>query len=81
MFRCEPERSVECRPPRRRPILARYRVDEVHAEGGKVLHFYSYCGGLPAPEDNDNPFGYKFSWSPRGVLLASKNPSKSYDDS
>ena len=51
-------------------------IDEVHAEGGKVLHFYSYCGGLPAPDDNDNPFGYKFSWSPKGVVLASKNPAK-----
>jgi saccharopine dehydrogenase (NADP+, L-glutamate forming) len=51
-------------------------IDEVHNEGGKILHFYSYCGGLPAPEDNDNPFGYKFSWSPRGVVLASGNPAK-----
>lgn len=51
-------------------------IDEVYAEGGKVLHFYSYCGGLPAPEDNDNPFGYKFSWSPKGVVLASRNSAK-----
>ncbi len=51
-------------------------IDEVYEEGGKVLHFYSYCGGLPAPEDNDNPFGYKFSWSPKGVVLASKNSAK-----
>ena len=51
-------------------------IDEVHARGGKVRHFYSICGGLPAPEDNDNPFGYKFSWSPRGVVLASRNPAR-----
>jgi saccharopine dehydrogenase-like NADP-dependent oxidoreductase len=51
-------------------------IDEVYAEGGKVIHFYSYCGGLPAPEDNDNPFGYKFSWSPKGVVLASRNSAK-----
>ncbi len=51
-------------------------IDEVYAAGGKVLHFYSYCGGLPAPEANDNPFGYKFSWSPRGVVLASRNSAK-----
>ncbi len=51
-------------------------IDEVAAEGGKVLHFYSYCGGLPAPDDNDNPFGYKFSWSPKGVILASRNSAK-----
>lgn len=51
-------------------------IDGVHEEGGKVLHFYSYCGGLPAPDDNDNPFGYKFSWSPKGVVLASKSPAQ-----
>jgi saccharopine dehydrogenase (NADP+, L-glutamate forming) len=51
-------------------------IDEVYEKGGKVVHFYSYCGGLPAPEDNDNPFGYKFSWSPKGVVLASRNSAK-----
>jgi saccharopine dehydrogenase-like NADP-dependent oxidoreductase len=51
-------------------------IDEVHDEGGKIVHFYSYCGGLPAPEANDNPYGYKFSWSPKGVVLASGNPAK-----
>ncbi len=48
-------------------------IDDVHARGGKIRHFRSYCGGLPAPEANDNPFGYKFSWAPRGVLMASRN--------
>ncbi|MCU0286568.1 MAG: saccharopine dehydrogenase NADP-binding domain-containing protein [Acidobacteria bacterium] len=51
-------------------------IHDVYEKGGKVLHFYSYCGGLPAPKDNDNPFGYKFSWSPRGVVLASKNSAR-----
>lgn len=51
-------------------------IDEVTAEGGKVIHYYSFCGGLPAPEDNDNPFGYKFSWSPKGVVLASRNSAR-----
>jgi len=37
----------------------------------KIEGFTSYCGGLP--ENNNNPLGYKFSWAPRGVLLASKN--------
>lgn len=57
-------------------MTAKKVIDDVNREGGRVLHFYSYCGGLPAPEDNDNPFGYKFSWSPRGVVLASKNPAR-----
>ena len=51
-------------------------IDAVHDRGGRVRHFYSFCGGLPAPEDNDNPFGYKFSWSPRGVVLASRNAAR-----
>ena len=57
-------------------MSAKKIIDQVYAEGGKVIHFYSYCGGLPAPEHNDNPFGYKFSWSPQGVLLASQRPAR-----
>jgi len=51
-------------------------IDRVQAEGGEITTFQSYCGGLPAPEANDNPFGYKFSWSPRGVLLAGLNDAR-----
>ncbi|KAK4203350.1 putative saccharopine dehydrogenase [Triangularia verruculosa] len=55
-------------------------IDEVHKAGGKILSFLSYCGGLPAPEDSDNPLGYKFSWSSRGVLLALRNTGKWWQD-
>jgi saccharopine dehydrogenase (NADP+, L-glutamate forming)/spermidine synthase len=55
-------------------------IHEVHDTGGSVLGFTSWCGGLPAPEANTNPFGYKFSWSPRGVLLASKNSAQFLKD-
>jgi saccharopine dehydrogenase (NADP+, L-glutamate forming) len=48
-------------------------IDAVHKKGGRIVAFRSYCGGLPAPEDNNNPFGYKFSWAPRGVLIAGRN--------
>jgi len=48
-------------------------IDDVRKRGGRIVSFRSYCGGLPAPEANDNPFGYKFSWAPRGVLLAGRN--------
>ena len=51
-------------------------VHDVENKGGKVTSFMSYCGGLPAPEANTNPYGYKFSWSPKGVLLAGKNNAK-----
>ncbi|ORY71689.1 Saccharopine dehydrogenase [Pseudomassariella vexata] len=55
-------------------------IEEVHEAGGKILSFLSYCGGLPAPEDSDNPLGYKFSWSSRGVLLALGNDGKWWKD-
>ena len=38
-----------------------------------MKEFYSFCGGLPAPECAGNPLGYKFSWSPRGNLLVHLN--------
>ena len=55
-------------------------IDRIKQKGGELVGFSSYCGGLPAPEANDNPFGYKFSWSPRGVLLAGKNPARYVED-
>jgi len=55
-------------------------IDEIRTRGGRILGFRSYCGGLPAPEANTNPFGYKFSWSPRGVLLAGKNEARYLKD-
>lgn len=54
-------------------LYAIKKIDEVHAKGGKVREFYSYCGGLPAPECADNPLSFKFSWSPRGALLSQRN--------
>ena len=51
-------------------------IHQVEGKGGKIASFVSWTGGLPAPEASDNPFGYKFSWSPKGVLLAGKNPAR-----
>ena len=48
-------------------------IDKVHQREGAILEFYSICGALPAPEAADNPFKYKFSWSPKGVVLAGNN--------
>ncbi len=55
-------------------------IREVHSRGGKVVGFRSFCGGLPAPESNNNPWNYKFSWSPRGVLLAGRNSARFLQD-
>ena len=43
--------------------------------GNEIKSFISFCGGLPAPEASDNALRYKFSWSPRGVLMAATNPA------
>ncbi len=48
-------------------------IHRAQTRGGKILSFTSFTGGLPAPEANTNPLGYKLSWSPRGVLLAGRN--------
>lgn len=51
-------------------------IDNIHKQGGELTLFKSYCGGLVAPENNDNPWGYKFSWNPRNVILAGQGTSK-----
>ena len=55
-------------------------IHELESNGGKVVSFRSTTGALPSHEANTNPFGYKFSWAPRGVLLASRNPAKWLQD-
>jgi len=55
-------------------------IEDVKARGGRIVSFRSYCGGLPAPEANDNPFGYKFSWSPRAVCTAGKSSARFRED-
>ncbi len=53
-------------------------LDRVRKEGGRMEAFESYCGGLVAPESDDNPWGYKFSWNPRNVILAGQGGSAKY---
>ncbi|WP_271423919.1 saccharopine dehydrogenase family protein [Aequorivita sinensis] len=45
-------------------------IDRIRAKGGKMLLFESFCGGLIAPESDDNLWNYKFTWNPRNVVLA-----------
>lgn len=45
-------------------------LDEVRSRGGEVTRFESFTGGLVAPESDDNPWNYKFTWNPRNVVLA-----------
>lgn len=48
-------------------------IDRIHGKGGKITAFYSHCGGLIAPESDDNPWHYKISWNPRNIVLAGKS--------
>jgi saccharopine dehydrogenase-like NADP-dependent oxidoreductase len=45
-------------------------IDEIRSKGGKMLLFESFCGGLVAPESDNNLWNYKFTWAPRNVVLA-----------
>lgn len=62
-------------------LMAHALVDDYRAsdafDAQNHLSFISYCGGIPK---NPNPFRYKFSWSPLGVLKALRSPSKSIRD-
>lgn len=53
-------------------MSAKKLIDGIHAQGGKITSFLSHCGGLVAPESDDNPWHYKISWNPRNVVLAGK---------
>lgn len=54
-------------------LVDAYRASDTYAPDNHIS-FISYCGGVPK---HANPFRYKFSWSPLGVLRALRSPSRS----
>ncbi len=54
-------------------LSAMHIIDSIHEQGGTLKSFISWCGGLPSPDANNNPLGYKFAWAPKSVLLALLN--------
>ncbi|MEP6675598.1 MAG: saccharopine dehydrogenase C-terminal domain-containing protein [Ferruginibacter sp.] len=48
-------------------------IDDIKSKGGTVTSFKSHCGGLIAPESDNNPWHYKISWNPRNIVLAGKS--------
>ena len=54
-------------------LVADYRASGAY-DANNTMSFISYCGGVPK---HPNPFRYKFSWSPLGVLKALRSPSRS----
>ncbi|MEO0472978.1 MAG: saccharopine dehydrogenase C-terminal domain-containing protein [Bacteroidota bacterium] len=51
-------------------------IDDIRAQGGQLHAFRSYCGALIAPESNDNPLGYKFTWSPMNLIVAGRGTAR-----
>src|SRR5690606_16411435 len=54
-------------------------IDRIHGEGGSVVSFESFTGGLIAHDaDPGNPWRYKFTWNPRNVVLAGQQGDEEY---
>ena len=51
-------------------------IEKINSEGGKLISFKSYTGGLVAAESDNNPWHYKFTWNPRNVILAGQGTVK-----
>ena len=51
-------------------------IDKIRDKGGELKAFESSTGGLVAPEYDDNPWGYKFTWNPRNVVVAGQGVSQ-----
>jgi saccharopine dehydrogenase-like NADP-dependent oxidoreductase len=61
-------------------MSAMQRINEIKKAGGKITAFYSFTGGLVAPESDNNPWHYKFSWNPRNVVLAGQGTAQFLED-
>lgn len=57
-------------------MSAKKVIDEIHADGGEIHTFKSFCGGLVAPKYDTNPWNYKFTWNPRNVVLAGQGTAQ-----
>lgn len=57
-------------------MSAMHVINRIRKQGGKLQSFYSFTGGLVAPESDNNPWHYKFTWNPRNVVLAGNGISK-----
>lgn len=51
-------------------------IDEIRENGGELEAFETFTGGLVAPESDNNPWNYKFTWNPRNVVLAGQGTVK-----
>ena len=61
-------------------MSAMEKIHEIREKGGEITAFKSYTGGLIAPECDDNPWHYKFTWNPRNVVLAGQGTAQYLED-
>jgi saccharopine dehydrogenase-like NADP-dependent oxidoreductase len=59
-------------------MSAKKVLDYIETQGGKMHIFESFTGGLIAPESDDNPWNYKFTWNPRNVVLAGQGSAAKF---
>ncbi|MBR9920891.1 MAG: saccharopine dehydrogenase [Bacteroidetes bacterium] len=57
-------------------MSAMQKIHEIKEQGGTITTFRSYTGGLIAPESDNNPWHYKFTWNPRNVVLAGQGTAQ-----
>lgn len=57
-------------------MSAMQKIEQIKNRGGKIVSFRSFTGGLVAPESDNNPWHYKFSWNPRNVVLAGQGTAQ-----
>lgn len=55
-------------------------INDIRSKGGKITSFKSHCGGLVAPESDDNPWHYKISWNSLNIVLAGKSGAHYRED-
>ncbi len=61
-------------------LSAMAMIHQIQDNGGEITSFKSFCGGLIAPEFDNNPWNYKFTWNPRNVVLAGQATAQYLED-
>ena len=51
-------------------------INTIKSQGGKINSFRSHCGGLVAPQSDNNPWHYKISWNPKNIINAGGQGAK-----
>lgn len=53
-------------------------LNDIRDQGGEIILFESFTGGLVAPESDNNLWNYKFTWNPRNVVVAGQGSAAKF---